>query len=418
MLAPARHPAADRDLAARVGGPQDAAVVRAQAEPDGRFTDPGHETHLRIAASSPASSTDSWRPAPRAAQRAQRHRARGELVGPDDDGEPGLAAVGEAELGLQRPAAEGTVGGDPRAPQPRRKVAGRGPVDEVDDVHVDRVGHLAEDVFELAGEEHALDAAPEADPRRLLAAERGDELVVAAAAEHDVLRRGKRRRGELEGRARVVVEPPHEELVGRPADAQRAEARGHPPEMGAARRAERVRQPGCPLVQRHAARVLAVEHAQRVRRPAVGVLGAELGLVGGEVDRERQAVGGQTGVVAHRVHLELDPAQPERGEEGGPAGDHLDVEVGVGAADRLHAELVVLAVPPGLGPFVAEGRRRVPDFPRHRRVVLDEGAHDRRCPLRPQREQAVSLVLELVHLFLHDVGADAGAAAEDLPRPR
>ena len=166
MLAPARHPAADRDLAARVGGPQDAAVVRAQAEPDGRFTDPGHETHLRIAASSPASSTRFLASRARAAQRAQRHRARGELVGPDDDGEPGLAAVGEAELGLQRPAVEGTVGGDPRAPQPRRKVAGRGPVDEVDDEHVDRVGHLAEDVFELAGEEHALDAAPEADPRR------------------------------------------------------------------------------------------------------------------------------------------------------------------------------------------------------------------------------------------------------------
>ena len=37
-------------------------------------------------------------------------------------------------------------------------------------------------------------------------------------------------------------------------------------------------------------------------------------------------------------------------------------------------------------------------------MVLHEGAHHRRGALRPQREPATALVLELVHLLAHDVG--------------
>ena len=85
--------------------------------------------------------------------------------------------------------------------------------------------------------------------------------------------------------------------------------------------------------------------------------------------------------------------------------DHLDVEVGVGGADRLDAELVVLAQAAGLRALVAERRGEVPDLPRRRRPVLDEGPHHRRGPLGPQRDVAVALVVEVVHLLAHDVGA-------------
>ncbi len=85
-------------------------------------------------------------------------------------------------------------------------------------------------------------------------------------------------------------------------------------------------------------------------------------------------------------------------------GDDLDVNVGIICADGLGPQLVMLAITAGLGPLVAKVRPDVPGLPRCGRVVLEEGAHHRRCALRPQGEVPVALVLEVVHLLAHDVG--------------
>ena len=53
--------------------------------------------------------------------------------------------------------------------------------------------------------------------------------------------------------------------------------------------------------------------------------------------------------------------------------DDLDVEVGVGGPERLHAQLEVLPVAALLRVLVAEGGGGVPGLPGRDRVVLDEG---------------------------------------------
>jgi hypothetical protein len=94
-------------------------------------------------------------------------------------------------------------------------------------------------------------------------------------------------------------------------------------------------------------------------------------------------------------------------------GDHLHVEVGVGHAERLDPELVVLAIAPLLRALVAEQWRHVPGLPRRHRVVLDEGPGHRGRPLRAQRHQLTVAVLEDVHLLAHDLALLSDAAVED-----
>ena len=94
-------------------------------------------------------------------------------------------------------------------------------------------------------------------------------------------------------------------------------------------------------------------------------------------------------------------------------GDHLDVEVGVGGPESLHAQLVVLTVATGLRPLIPEGRCHVPGLPRQRGPVLDEGPDHGRGPLGAESQGAAAPVLELVHLLAHHVAALADAAAED-----
>ena len=86
-------------------------------------------------------------------------------------------------------------------------------------------------------------------------------------------------------------------------------------------------------------------------------------------------------------------------------GDHLDVDVWIGRADALDADLVVLPVAAGLRALVAERRRGVPDLPRDVGSVLDERPGDRRRALGTQGHPAAALVLEVVHLLGDDVGA-------------
>src|SRR5204862_2201922 len=89
------------------------------------------------------------------------------------------------------------------------------------------------------GEQQALEARAEADSGGRRAADLLDEPVVAAAAADRVLR-ADRLVLELEGRARVVVEPAHERRHELVADAERVEVLAHPREMFSALVAERV----------------------------------------------------------------------------------------------------------------------------------------------------------------------------------
>ncbi len=156
-----------------------------------------------------------------------------------------------------------------------------------------------------------------------------------------------------------------------------------------------------------ACRPLAVEHPQRVVDPAVPVLVTEVARSGRQVGGERVPVRGATHGVAERVEGKVHPAQPDGGVEVGGEADDLDVEVGVVGAERLDTELVVLAVATGLGSLVTEVRRRVPDLPGRGRPVLDEGPDHAGGPLGSQHEVAAALVLEVVHLLAHHVGAGA-----------
>jgi hypothetical protein len=137
-----------------------------------------------------------------------------------------------------------------------------------------------------------------------------------------------------------------------------------------------------------------------------------IGPLGQEGAQERH-VAGLADVVAHGVQVQGDLAQPEPGKEVVRQRHNLDVEVRVLHAERLYAELVVLAVAALLGVLVAEGRRRVPGLPRRHRVVLHVGPGDRGGPLGPQRHQLAVAVLEDVHLLADDLAPLADATQED-----
>src|SRR5690606_16038738 len=112
----------------------------------------------------------------------------------------------------------------------------------------------------------------------------------------------------------------------------------------------------------------------------------------GQPGAERGGVGSPVVGRAHRVDHQVDLAQAETGVEVGLEGDDLDVEVGVVGAERLDAELVVLAVAPRLGPLVAEVRTDVPGLPgRAHRAVLHVGAHDGRGALGAQGDAPAAL---------------------------
>ncbi len=137
-------------------------------------------------------------------------------------------------------------------------------------------------------------------------------------------------------------------------------------------------------------------------------------LVGplGEEGAQQRDVPRPAHPVAHGVQPQRHLAQAEAGEEVVGQRDHLDVEVGVGRAERLHAQLVVLAVATVLGVLVPERGRDVPRLPRRHGVVLHVGAGDGGGALRAQRHQLAVAVLEDVHLLAHDLARLADAAEE------
>ena len=157
---------------------------------------------------------------------------------------------------------------------------------------------------------------------------------------------------------------------------------------------------------------LAIEDAERVLQVPGPVGRAQLvGPLGEEGAQERD-VARAADAVAHGVQPQGHPSQAEAGEEVVGQGDDLDVEVGVGRPERLHAELVVLAVAAVLGVLVPEGRRHVPGLPGRHGVVLHEGAGDGRGSFGTERHHLAVAVLEDVHLLADDLAALADAAQE------
>ena len=140
---------------------------------------------------------------------------------------------------------------------------------------------------------------------------------------------------------------------------------------------------------------------------------AELVLVFGQVLTERLDVPGATRPVSHRIDLERDLVESERGDEREGQGDDFDIQVGVGGPDRLQAELEMLAVTPLLGVLVAEGRGPVPRLPGGHRVVLHKGTHDGCRPLRAQSQDLTVAVDEGVHLLADDLAALADPPVKD-----
>ena len=119
------------------------------------------------------------------------------------------------------------------------------------------------------------------------------------------------------------------------------------------------------------------------------------------------AIGRSAGLVAERTDEQPWSRDPDRLEHIHQTGEQLRIGEGILAPDEFRTDLVELPKPALLRSLVTEHRADVVEpgnLVALVEVVLDEGACERRRPLRPQRQQRAVAVGEGVHLFLDDVG--------------
>ena len=122
-------------------------------------------------------------------------------------------------------------------------------------------------------------------------------------------------------------------------------------------------------------------------------------------------------MVADVVELERHAGQAERVVEAGQQIDDLCVDQRVAVADRLDAELRVLAKAAGLGAVVAEDRRDVEETHRlgeRPHAVFQICPADVGRPLRPERQPVAAPVFEDVHLLFDHVRAGARASEKEV----
>ena len=162
---------------------------------------------------------------------------------------------------------------------------------------------------------------------------------------------------------------------------------------------------------------LDVEDTQRARLALLlRVLVEDVGVLV-EPSIQSLHVGRAAVAIADRVELQLVARDAEVAQQRVVVLDHLGVDGGIGRADALQRELMVLAESAALRRRVAIHGREREEL--HRlglavQPVLDVRTADRRRALRPQRQRTAAAILEGVHLLLDDVGALTRRPLEEL----
>ena len=339
-------------------------------------------------------------------QDLHRDRVAREFVAPDHDGECRAGFVRGFPLCLHRTAAVGAVDRETLRSERfhQRPYGDHTPIVEpVDHEDLDaRHGHRRAERVQREHDPFQPGAEPDAGCRRT--AELLGQPVVATATAHRVLRRVERGALKLERGARVVVEAAHEPRRELHVDRQRLEPRLDALEMirrgvrQVLRELRRAQDDVLPRLD------LGIEHPHRVRVDARQELVAERAAVANEVISQGRDETRARLRIAHRVEQQAHIAEAEVTIEAGQQRDDFHIDLGILDAERLDAQLPVLAVTTFLGPLVPEVRSDVPNLPRRSRPVLHERAHHRRGAFGTEREAPTALVRELVHLLRHDVG--------------
>ena len=160
---------------------------------------------------------------------------------------------------------------------------------------------------------------------------------------------------------------------------------------------------GGPAIDRHGIRVSCSRAPAGIVLQTGLVLGAELVTGGpGRILEEQVRYAGRQ-AITERVEEQLEPGQA-RAENSQPSATDLDVEIGIGAAEGLDADLMELAVTPGLRLLVAEVGAAYQAFQGSCAGGASRGPHHGGGDLRAQRDVTAALVHEVVHLLADHVG--------------
>ena len=172
-----------------------------------------------------------------------------------------------------------------------------------------------------------------------------------------------------------------------------------------------------PIQQRLRSLFFGIQQAQRVDLQAAPVDLVQLAFMRAEVFHQRSPVGRTALWAADRVELEIEAPVAQPAQQSPGHRHQLDIQRRIELADRFHIELVMLPVASRLRGFVPEDRADRKEL--HRlgqdlHAMFDISAHNAGCEFRPQRHLLPVLVLESIHFFVHDVGARADSAREQV----
>ena len=167
-----------------------------------------------------------------------------------------------------------------------------------------------------------------------------------------------------------------------------------------------------------AALLLAVQRAHGVDFHTLLAGAAQTVLSGREVFAEGLLVRGTAVGAADGVDAHGQVFQPEIGQKPDHQPDQLRVRGGLNRAEALHAELVMLAQPPGLRRLIAEMRRvDIVHFQGKRlrvQAAFQKGAHGPGGAFGLEGHATVALVQKGVHLLADHVAALARRTCEKL----
>jgi len=157
---------------------------------------------------------------------------------------------------------------------------------------------------------------------------------------------------------------------------------------------------------------LAVQHTQRITVQTAPAILADLTAMRVVIGDEPGDVSRPTDGATRAIELKRQPLKAQPAKEMPGDGHYFHVRCRIAGADTLDVELRVLTVPAGLDPLIAKNRPGAihPDglWP-SAHPMLNVGAHNARRKLRTQRDIAAALILEGVHLLIHDICALADA---------